>query len=92
MNHLLKWALSSAIFFCAVSASAADIFQLQSPAFGDNALMARKFAGNATSNTNCTGENFSPALVWNHPPANTQSFALVVHDPEGAMGLGVTIW
>jgi phosphatidylethanolamine-binding protein (PEBP) family uncharacterized protein len=82
--------MCSSILLYAVSASATDIFQLQSPAFGDNALMEKRFAGNATSNPNCTGENISPALVWNNPPAKTQSFALVVHDPEGAMGLGVT--
>lgn len=90
MNQTVRWALCSSIFFYGVSAGATDIFQLQSPAFGDNALIEKKFAGNATTNPNCTGENASPALVWNNPPANTQSFALVVHDPEGAMGLGVT--
>ncbi len=90
MTHTLRWAMCSSMLLYAVSASATDIFQLQSPAFGDNALMEKKYAGNASSNPNCTGENISPALVWNNPPAKTQSFALVVHDPEGAMGLGVT--
>lgn len=90
MTQTLRWAVCSSVLCCAMSASATDIFQLQSPAFGDNALMEKKYAGNASSNPNCTGENISPALVWNNPPAKTQSFALVVHDPEGAMGLGVT--
>ena len=90
MKKTVKWALCCALLSYGMAASANDIFQLQSPAFGDNALMEKKFAGNADNNPNCTGENISPALVWNNPPANTKSFALVVHDPEGAKGLGVT--
>ena len=30
----------------------------------------------------CDGANVSPALAWNEPPAATQSFALVVDDPD----------
>ncbi|TCC09298.1 YbhB/YbcL family Raf kinase inhibitor-like protein [Kosakonia quasisacchari] len=82
--------LCSAILFYASQTSASELFTLQSPAFADNALMEKKFAGNASNNPNCTGENFSPSLVWNNPPTQTQSFTLVVHDPEGATGLGVT--
>ena len=82
--------LYTALLLCSLEASANGLFTLQSPAFADNAIMEKKFAGNATNNPNCTGENVSPSLVWNNPPANTQSFALVMHDPEGAKGLGVT--
>lgn len=90
MKQTLKWALCSAVMVYGVAASANTTFQLQSPAFGDNALMEKKFAGNAKNNPNCTGDNISPALVWSNAPAETKSFALVVHDPEGATGLGVT--
>lgn len=76
--------------FYGAAASASELFMLQSPAFADNALMEKKFAGNAKDNPNCTGENNSPALIWSNPPVNTQSFALIMHDPEGAKGLGVT--
>ncbi|WLI76486.1 YbhB/YbcL family Raf kinase inhibitor-like protein [Kosakonia sp. H02] len=89
MNRKLN-VLCTALLFYGVQASANALFTLQSPAFADNAMMEKKFAGNASNNPNCTGENISPSLVWNNPPANTQSFALVVHDPEGAQGLGVT--
>lgn len=82
--------LSSAMLFFAAHSGASELFTLQSPAFADNGLMEKKFAGNATNNPNCTGENLSPSLVWNNPPTETKSFALVVHDPEGARGLGVT--
>ncbi|WP_039056460.1 YbhB/YbcL family Raf kinase inhibitor-like protein [Enterobacter sp. Bisph1] len=89
MNITYKLFASAMLFYAAQSGANA-LFTLQSPAFSDNALMEKKFAGNASNNPNCTGENLSPSLVWNNPPAETKSFALVVHDPEGANGLGVT--
>ena len=30
----------------------------------------------------CQGRDISPALSWDHVPANTQSLALIVHDPD----------
>ncbi|MBB3323962.1 YbhB/YbcL family Raf kinase inhibitor-like protein [Atlantibacter sp. RC6] len=90
----MKKSLFSA--FCLLSglampvAYADSLFILQSPDFADNALMQKKFAGNAKDNPNCTGENASPALVWSHAPTDTKSYALIMHDPEGAKGLGVT--
>lgn len=74
-----------------VGAACADnLFILQSPAFADNALLDKAFAGNDPTNTNCIGKNSSPPLVWSNVPPQTQSLALVVHDPEGSKGLGVT--
>jgi Raf kinase inhibitor-like YbhB/YbcL family protein len=37
----------------------------------------------------CTGRNISPALSWNEPPPGTQSFALIVDDPDAPMGTWV---
>lgn len=37
----------------------------------------------------CTGRNISPALAWNEPPSGTQSFALIVDDPDAPMGTWV---
>ncbi len=34
----------------------------------------------------CEGENISPALSWSQPPPQTQSFALLVHDPDAPTG------
>jgi Raf kinase inhibitor-like YbhB/YbcL family protein len=39
----------------------------------------------------CDGTDVSPALAWNEPPAGTQSFALVVDDPDAPMKT-VTHW
>lgn len=90
MSKTLKWALWSSLMFYGGVTCAAELFMLQSPAFADNAMLEKKFAGSAGDNPNCTGENESPPLVWSNAPVNTKSFVLMVHDPEGAKGLGVT--
>ncbi|MGG6136084.1 YbhB/YbcL family Raf kinase inhibitor-like protein [Pantoea allii] len=63
---------------------------LQSKDFSDNGLLDKKFAGANKSNAACTGDNVSPELNWSEIPAGTKSFALVMTDPVGAKGLGVT--
>jgi Raf kinase inhibitor-like YbhB/YbcL family protein len=74
------------------TARAAEVFTLSSSSFEDNAPLARKYAGNDSSNPNCVGENISPPLEWKNPPAGTKSFALLLIDPEGRAGLGVVHW
>lgn len=37
----------------------------------------------------CTGEDVSPPLAWGEPPAGTQSFALIVDDPDAPSGTWV---
>lgn len=70
----------------------AGTFTIQSPAFADNGVMDRKYAGKNPANANCTGENVSPPLHWSNVPAGTTSLALIVADPQGAGGLGVNHW
>ena len=40
----------------------------------------------------CSGQNISPALSWSHAPQGTQSFALLVHDPDAPTGSGWWHW
>jgi len=48
--------------------------QLTSDAFGNGQSIPAKYS--------CIGKNISPALTWTEPPAGTQSFALIVDDPD----------
>ena len=53
---------------------AATTFQLTSTAFDADGAIPPKYT--------CSGAEISPALAWTEPPAGTQSFALVVDDPD----------
>ena len=48
--------------------------QLTSDAFVNGQSIPAKYS--------CIGKNISPALAWTEPPAGTQSFALIVDDPD----------
>ncbi len=56
-------------------------FALRSPAFGEGGTIPRRFT--------CDGADVSPPLSWDDPPAGTQSFALVVDDPDAPVGTWV---
>lgn len=86
-----KMLLSVPLLLCGITAAQAapSAFTLSSSDFSDNALLDKKFAGNAAGKPACTGENISPALSWTHPPAGTQSYVLTMDDLVGAKGLGV---
>jgi Raf kinase inhibitor-like YbhB/YbcL family protein len=74
--------------------AAGDVFQITSPAFKDGDVLPATyvFDGLGIDKTPCGGQNQSPPLRWENAPAGTQSFALVVFDPDGFNGLGVTHW
>ncbi|MEA2993482.1 MAG: hypothetical protein QOD40_2402 [Alphaproteobacteria bacterium] len=77
---------------CCAGANAAD-FVLTSPVFKDGApIVGTKYGGNLKSNPNCIGENVSPAFSWSNPPEGTKSFAMLMYDPEGRGGAGITQW
>ena len=86
---LLAGGLALALLHAVSAAPPPEPFRLTSPAFADNAPLAEKFAGDRKDNPNCVGQNISPPLQWVNPPAGTNSFALLLIDPEGRGGLGV---
>ena len=88
-NLVLAGCLVLASLHTAPAAPPPAPFKLTSPAFADNAPLARKFAGDRKDNPNCVGQSISPPLKWANPPAGTTSFALLLTDPEGRGGLGV---
>jgi len=55
--------------------------QLTSDAFANGQSIPAKYS--------CVGKNISPALAWNDPPAGTQSFALIMDDPDAPFGTWV---
>ncbi len=48
--------------------------KLTSPAFQHDGMIPGKFT--------CDGPDVSPALKWTDPPSGTQSFALIMDDPD----------
>jgi Raf kinase inhibitor-like YbhB/YbcL family protein len=56
-------------------------FQLATTAFSAGGAIPRKFT--------CDGPDISPKLTWNDPPAKTQSFALIMDDPDAPVGTWV---
>ncbi|MBX9775506.1 MAG: YbhB/YbcL family Raf kinase inhibitor-like protein [Xanthobacteraceae bacterium] len=76
---------------CLAPAAAQD-FVITSSAFQDGGWLAQKNAGNNPNNPNCVGENISPPLAWQNVPAKATSLALLMFDPEGRGGQGVSHW
>lgn len=56
-------------------------FEFSSPAFGNGEPIPVQFS--------CRGSDLSPALQWTEPPAGTQSFALIMDDPDAPVGTWV---
>jgi Raf kinase inhibitor-like YbhB/YbcL family protein len=68
---------------------AAAAFILSSTTFKPNATLPKTTVYNSSG---CSGPNVSPELHWSGAPANTQSFALVMHDPDAPAPGGWYHW
>ena len=64
-------------------------FSLTSPDISPNGTVPARFEANTFG---CHGDNQSPELNWSDAPANTQSFALTVYDPDAPTGSGWWHW
>src|SRR5262245_62247578 len=89
---LVAGAAALAIGWGAQNANAQNVFTITSSSFKDGERLQTKMAGNNKQNPNCVGENVSPALSWANPPAGTESYALMMFDPEGRPPGGVSHW
>jgi Raf kinase inhibitor-like YbhB/YbcL family protein len=58
-----------------------DSMHLTSTAFSYGEFIPTKYS--------CKGEDVSPSLTWTEPPAGTQSFALIMDDPDAPVGTWV---
>ena len=76
-------ALSLVAAFLSASAKTppAQALRLTSAAFAPNGTIPRKHT--------CDGPDVSPLLSWDAPPGLTQSFALIVDDPDAPAGTWV---
>jgi len=50
---------------------------------------AFRAGGTIPTQFTCSGADISPALAWNQPPPRTQSFVLIVDDPDAPAGTWV---
>jgi hypothetical protein len=89
-SSVCAWLAGGALTLCLqLPAQAQERFTLSTPGAEDNAFFSQDNAGSAND---CGGKNISPALSWSEAPKGTQSFALILHDPDGQKGLGVDHW
>jgi Raf kinase inhibitor-like YbhB/YbcL family protein len=71
----------------------AQTFTLTSSAFQDGGWLQQKNIGSdAKRNPDCVGDNVSPPLAWSNVPAKATSLALLMFNPEGRTGAGVSHW
>lgn len=74
---------------CATAAHA-QAFEVTSASYKDGGVISKKQAGTAAE---CGGgEGLSPQVSWHNLPAGTQSVAVLMFDPDGQKGLGVSHW
>jgi hypothetical protein len=67
----------------AMRAAAAATLALQSADFAPGGAIAR---GCVYDEFGCHGGNASPSLSWDHPPAGTRSFAVLLFDSDAPQG------
>lgn len=91
--RLAMAALTAMTLFAAGSAAAPEgamaKFTLTSTDFTEGGTIANTQVFNEFG---CKGGNVSPALAWSGAPAGTQSFALLLHDPDAPTGSGWWHW
>ncbi len=85
MRRRLRFCLALAISFLAVVVTSGE----ESSAKLELRTAAFRVGGRIPAKFTCQGENISPPLSWNQPPPRTQSFALIVDDPDAPAGTWV---
>jgi hypothetical protein len=67
---------------------AATGMKVTSSAFADNGVIPAEHGGVG----DCGGKNVSLPVAWTHLPPKARSVAVLVSDPDGGNGLGVSHW
>ncbi|MGH8150622.1 MAG: YbhB/YbcL family Raf kinase inhibitor-like protein [Steroidobacteraceae bacterium] len=69
------------------AAQAQKPFELSSPKFPSGGTLPR-----TQLNRRCGGRDISPTLKWRNPPMGTQSYVLLLHDPDAPNAQGFWHW
>lgn len=80
------------IFFVSCSLNQAysrGSFKISSGDILPNSVISKRHVFNGFG---CDGENISPQISWQNPPAGTKSFAITVYDPDAPTGSGWWHW
>lgn len=93
LNHpvtrmLAATVISGALAACATSPAPTGM-KVSSSAFIDGAAIPVEYGGNGGT---CGGRNVSLPVAWSNLPPKARSVAVLVLDPDGAGGLGVSHW
>lgn len=75
------------LYLCCCLSVSAQTFTLKSKELGGQATSKQVLNG-----FGCTGENTSPELYWENPPAGVKSFAITVFDQNAPTGSGWWHW
>ncbi|VVQ17620.1 hypothetical protein PS938_04449 [Pseudomonas fluorescens] len=90
LTSMNPWLAALAVALCVqFPAQAQERFTLNIPGVSDDRLFT---SAAASDSAGCGGHNISPALNWSAGPAATQSYAIVMHDPDGQKGQGIDQW
>jgi Raf kinase inhibitor-like YbhB/YbcL family protein len=84
MKKLFLFSILIFSFMAMPNLRAAETMQLFSPAFENGNAIPKNFS--------CEGENVSPPLKWKGSPKQTQSFAIIVDDPDAPMPQPFVHW
>lgn len=79
----------SALLSWSVGLAHADGMRVSSTAFSDGGVMPSLYAGEGAA---CGGKGLSLPVSWSNLPVGTRSIAILLFDPDGNKGLGVSHW
>lgn len=91
MSHskTLRTALIYGMLYVSAGIANAAGMQVSSTSFAEGGAIPKLYAGD---NGDCGGKGVSPQVSWSNLPAGTKSVAVLMVDPDGANGLGVSHW
>lgn len=94
MMHRRFWAACMGAMILTTAAAVAAPLAISSASFLDGTMidMAAGAGRNDAAGKPCGGIDLSPQLSWSGIPAGTKSLAIMMWDPDGQKGLGVSHW